>query len=120
MQRHPVVGADVVGRMGSLAPLAEIIRSHHEHFDGAGYPDGLKGEEIPLEARIVGVADAFDAMVNDRPYRTRLDERAARAELRSCAGTQFDPNVVAALERVLDDRREPTAAAIRPPALVAR
>lgn len=120
MQRHPVVGADVVGRMGSLAPLAEIIRSHHEHFDGAGYPDGLKGEEIPLEARIVGVADAFDAMVNDRPYRKRLDERAARAELRSCAGTQFDPNVVAALERVLDDRREPTAAAIRPPALVAR
>jgi diguanylate cyclase (GGDEF)-like protein len=101
MCRHPTIGADVVGRIARLADLAPIIRAHQERYDGSGYPEGLAGEQIPLEARIVGVADAFDAMVSDRPYRKRMTVDEARAELHRCAGTQFDPTVVAAVDSVL-------------------
>jgi HD-GYP domain-containing protein (c-di-GMP phosphodiesterase class II) len=74
--------------------LARIVRSCHERWDGTGYPDGLAGEEIPLVARIVGCADAFDAMASDRPYRAALPLRAIVDELRRCSGSQFDPQVV--------------------------
>jgi HD-GYP domain-containing protein (c-di-GMP phosphodiesterase class II) len=77
------------------------VRHHHEWFDGSGYPDGLSGEEIPLISRILLVTDAFDAMTSDRPYRAATSEEEAIAELRRCAGTQFDPNVVEAFLRVL-------------------
>jgi two-component system cell cycle response regulator len=102
MRKHPTIGADVVARIGRLADLAPIIRSHQERYDGSGYPEGLTGEQIPLEARIIGAADAFDAMTSDRPYRKRMAVDDARAELRRCAGTQFDPDVVAAVESVLE------------------
>lgn len=102
MRRHPAIGANVVSHVGSLARLAPIIRSHHERYDGAGYPQGLQGSEIPLEARIVAVVDAFDAMISDRPYRLRMSVEGARQRLRECAGTQFDPEVVAALDSHLD------------------
>jgi HD-GYP domain-containing protein (c-di-GMP phosphodiesterase class II) len=81
---------------------ARWVRHHHERYDGGGYPDGLCGDAIPLESRIILVADAFEAMTSDRPYRTAPGEEFAVAELRRHAGTQFDPDVVAALGRVLD------------------
>ena len=86
----------------ALRSVARLVRSSHERWDGAGYPDGLAGEEIPLGARVVAVCDAFDAMTTNRPYRHRIGEPAALAELRRCAGTQFDPRVVEAFVRVLE------------------
>ncbi|CAA9478947.1 MAG: Metal dependent phosphohydrolase, HD region [uncultured Solirubrobacterales bacterium] len=80
---------------------AHWVLHHHERLNGTGYPDGLVGEAIPLESRIILVADAFEAMTSDRPYRRGRDERAALDELQRCAGTQFDPNCVAALGRAL-------------------
>jgi HD-GYP domain-containing protein (c-di-GMP phosphodiesterase class II) len=100
MREHPVTGAEMVSRIDQLAFLAPTIRSHHEHYDGGGYPDGLRGGEIPLAARIVCVADAFDAMTSDRCYRRRVALEEAREELRRCTGSQFDPIVVGALERL--------------------
>lgn len=102
MRRHPTIGADVVSRMGRLAELAPVVRSHHEHYDGTGYPAGLAGEEIPLEARIIGAVDAFDAMTSDRPYRDAMAVKDAREELRRGAGSQFDPLVIEALDPILD------------------
>lgn len=112
MRRHPSIGANVVSHVGALARLAPIIRSHHERYDGAGYPQGLRGHEIPLEARIVAVADAFDAMISDRPYRDRINVERARARLRANAGTQFDPEIVAALEQHLDRDQAEVAEAV--------
>ena len=82
---------------GLLGQVGKIVRSHHERFDGTGYPDGLAGEEIPLIARIVACCDAFSAMTTDRPYRKALPVETAVAELRAQAGRQFDPTVVDAL-----------------------
>jgi HD-GYP domain-containing protein (c-di-GMP phosphodiesterase class II) len=87
-----------------VAPLDEWILHHHEHWDGTGYPHGLRGEEIPLGARIILVADAFDAITSDRCYRPAASVDHALDELRRCAGTQFDPTVVDALVRSLGDR----------------
>ena len=101
MRAHAAVGADVVRRLPALRVLAPLIHAHHEKWDGSGYPDGLTGEEIPLGARIVAVADAYGAMTTDRPYRPACTPAAALAELRRCAGTQFDPDVVATVELVL-------------------
>jgi diguanylate cyclase (GGDEF)-like protein/putative nucleotidyltransferase with HDIG domain len=113
MRKHPTVGADVVSKVWRLANLAPIIRAHHEHYDGGGYPGGLKGRDIPLEARIVGVADAFDAMTSDRPYRGSLKLDEAREELRRYAGSQFDPEVVAVLDSILGEEAEAEASALR-------
>jgi two-component system cell cycle response regulator len=101
MQRHTVIGERILGAAEALRPVATIVRSSHERWDGDGYPDGLAGERIPLGARIVFVCDAFDAMVADRAYRSGKTPDEALAELRACAGTQFDPSVVAAFEEVL-------------------
>jgi diguanylate cyclase (GGDEF)-like protein len=96
LERHPQIGYRMLESLG-VTPIAEWVLHHHERWDGTGYPDGLHGEDIPLGARIIFVADAFDAMTNDRVYRGRLGIDAAVEELESCAGTQFDPDAVAAL-----------------------
>jgi two-component system cell cycle response regulator len=96
MQRHTVIGERILGAAPALAPVARIVRSTHERYDGTGYPDALAGEQIPLGARVVFVCDAFNAMTSDRPYSPPLSEAEALAELRLCAGTQFDPRVVEA------------------------
>jgi two-component system cell cycle response regulator len=96
MRRHAELGEAIVRRAPGLAQAAAIVRSSHERWDGGGYPDGLAGEAIPLAARIVAVCDAYSAMRQARPYGAVLDDAQARAELRRCAGTQFDPRVVEA------------------------
>jgi len=94
MQAHVEIGENIVRPLQSTSGLLPIIRHHHERFDGSGYPDGLRGREIPRVARIVSVCDAFDALVNDRPYRTRRSTEEAIAVLRAGAGTQWDPETV--------------------------
>jgi putative nucleotidyltransferase with HDIG domain len=96
MKRHPEFGAQIISGIPFLEEVARIVRHHHERWDGMGYPDGLKGEHIPLGARIFSVGDSFDAMTSDRPYRRALLIDAAREEIRRCAGSQFDPAVVTA------------------------
>jgi diguanylate cyclase (GGDEF)-like protein len=104
MRRHTEIGERILAAAPSLSGAAKIVRGSHERWDGAGYPDGLAGQDIPLGARIVAVCDAFDAMVSDRPYRRRLPREEALAELRRCAGGQFDPAVVSAfLDAVAGD-----------------
>ncbi len=98
---YPGVGADVVGRVPALRAVGPMVRLHHERWDGTGYPGRLAGEAIPLGARVIAVADAYGAMTTKRPYREAYAPALALRELRRCAGTQFDPAVVAALERVL-------------------
>ncbi len=100
MDMHVLIGESILRPVRLLHPLLPGVRSHHENYDGTGYPDGLTGEAIPIEARILAVADAFDAMTTDRPYRTALAEEDALAELRRATGTQFDPRVVAAFEQI--------------------
>lgn len=95
MRSHVIVGGEIVGPLRSAAGVLPIIRHHHERWDGAGYPDRLAGEEIPLPARIVAVCDAFDAMVSARPYRPSLGTERALEILRAGAGTQWDPEMVA-------------------------
>jgi diguanylate cyclase (GGDEF)-like protein/putative nucleotidyltransferase with HDIG domain len=102
IRTHTVVGADVVHHLPGLRTLAPVIRGHHERWDGAGYPDGLAGEEIPLAARIIAVVDAYLTIVTDRPYRHARGVEEARAEIRRCSGSQFDPTVVEALEALLE------------------
>jgi diguanylate cyclase (GGDEF)-like protein/putative nucleotidyltransferase with HDIG domain len=108
MKRHSLLGCDIV-EAADMPDEARWVRHHHERFDGAGYPDGLAGEQIPLESRIILVADAFEAMTSDRPYRSAPGQEFAIAELHRHAGTQFDPRIVTALCRALD-REAPQAA----------
>jgi hypothetical protein len=105
MRRHPEIGAYILGEIELPAQVKAMARSHHERWDGGGYPDGLAGEAIPLPARILAVADALDAMTTDRPYRTALPMQFALAELQDKAGTQFCPAVVAAALAVADGWR---------------
>jgi HD-GYP domain-containing protein (c-di-GMP phosphodiesterase class II) len=100
---HPGKGFEIVSRLPALRGLAAVIRHHHERYDGSGYPDGLCGDAIPLEARIVSVADTFDALTSERPYRGAMSIPEARAELQRVAGAQLDPNCVQALLRALDN-----------------
>ena len=104
MRQHPAVGERIVASTESLAHLAPAIRAEHERVDGTGYPDGIRGDDIPIASRITFACDAYHAMTSDRPYRKALSERAARAELRQNAGRQFDGDVVAALLAELDAR----------------
>ncbi len=94
MQDHCRQGYDIVRKIPFLRDASEIVYAHQEHFDGRGYPRGLSGDEIPLGARVFAVVDALDAMTSDRPYRSRESFETAREEIRRCAGTQFDPQVV--------------------------
>ena len=101
MHQHTIEGEAMLNRVGGvLAEVGQIVRSSHEHYDGSGYPDGLAGEAIPVEARIVTCCDAFSAMTTTRSYRKAMPMEAVLAELRSCSGTQFDPNVVSALTAI--------------------
>ena len=101
MEAHSAIGETILGNMEDYSEIAQIVRHHHERVDGAGYPDGLRGNEIPLLSRIIGVADAFDAMTSDRPYREAMPCRVARLRLAQAAGSQFDTTVVAAFEAIL-------------------
>jgi two-component system, cell cycle response regulator len=100
--RHTLIGERILGAADALRPVARLVRASHEHFDGSGYPDRLVGAEIPLGARIVSVCDAYDAMTSDRPYKRRMTAEEAVAELRRCAGAQFDPGVVDAFCRAME------------------
>ncbi|MFZ0091222.1 MAG: HD-GYP domain-containing protein [Solirubrobacteraceae bacterium] len=103
MARHPATGADIVGGIDFLGGAAEVVRSHHERWDGTGYPDGLAGEEIPLAARVFAVADVLDALTTDRPYRAALSLDEARAMIVRECGTHFDPEVVHAFTTIDDE-----------------
>lgn len=113
MRQHPVIGERIVAAIQGLGHLAPAIRAEHEHYDGTGYPDGLRREELPIASRITLACDAYHAMTSDRPYRAALSVAQARAELTDNAGTRFDPQVVEALLGALD---EAPPAADRPPA----
>jgi putative nucleotidyltransferase with HDIG domain len=104
MEQHPVIGERILGKVDDYAEIAMIVRHHHERIDGQGYPDGLAGDEIPLLSRIIAVADAYDAMTSDRPYRGPMPGRVARLRLAQAVGSQFDTNVVLAFEALLAGR----------------
>jgi putative nucleotidyltransferase with HDIG domain len=108
MKRHPKIGYDMIKDIGFLSGAATIVLAHHERFDGKGYPNGLAAEDIPLGSRIFVLADTFDAMTSDRPYRRALSSEASREEIIRCSGTQFDPRCVQAFllawERILEIR----------------
>lgn len=108
IKQHPVIGETIIQAMDLSSQERAIIRHHHEHWNGRGYPDGLEGERIPLLARVVAVSDAFDAMTTDRPYRKAKSQGAAVQELMRFAGTQFDPEVVRAFVEMLA-RYQPAA-----------
>jgi len=111
VKRHAPIGAEIMlSEAEALQQLAAIVRYHHEHFDGTGYPDGIAGEQIPLEARIMAVVDVFDAMTHERSYRKALSREETIAELEHGAGTQFDPAVVKAFLALLKRRSEEPAA----------
>jgi HD-GYP domain-containing protein (c-di-GMP phosphodiesterase class II) len=94
MRKHPTVGDEILKRVPFLRPASAIVRHHHERFDGTGYPDALKGAEIPLGARLFSVADTLDAMTSDRSYRKGPGYEAARTEILRWSGKQFDPHIV--------------------------
>ncbi|MEW6710352.1 MAG: HD domain-containing phosphohydrolase, partial [Candidatus Riflebacteria bacterium] len=106
IKSHPELGVRILGKVEFLAGVVPIIKFHHERFDGKGYPDGLKGESIPLLARIVSVVDTYDAMTTDRPYRKALSIEEALKEIHHCSGTQFDPGIGAAFIRMLRREKE--------------
>jgi HD-GYP domain-containing protein (c-di-GMP phosphodiesterase class II) len=101
MRGHPEWGAEMVSTVPGLEEIASLVASHHERWDGCGYPDGLAGEAIPLASRVISVCDAYEAMVSDRPYRASLSRQRALAELAAGAGSQFDAAVVAAVDAEL-------------------
>ncbi|MBS1992537.1 MAG: response regulator [Cyanobacteria bacterium SZAS LIN-2] len=107
MSKHPVTSAEIIGDLKGLWRAREYVKHHHEYYDGSGYPDGLKGDAIPIGARIILVSDAYDAMTTDRPYREAIGHERAVAELKKMSGKQFDPAVVDALMAFIgDDGRE--------------
>ena len=108
IKTHTTEGQQLLDRVGGfMSEVGRIVRSHHERWDGGGYPDGLAGEAIPLEARIIAACDTWNAMTTDRVYRTALDADVATAELESCAGGQLDPQVVEVLLGILAEHRSP-------------
>jgi HD-GYP domain-containing protein (c-di-GMP phosphodiesterase class II) len=109
VKRHPVVGDEILAPLPYFAGVRRIVRHDHEHWDGTGYPDGLRGPQIPVGARIVLAVDAYHAMTSNRPYRRALDRDSAVRELRDHAGGQFDPEVVEALLRVLGREQAPAS-----------
>jgi HD-GYP domain-containing protein (c-di-GMP phosphodiesterase class II) len=120
MNAHPVLGAQIISPVDRLAPELPVIRHHHEWYNGSGYPDRLMGDEIPRLARILHVADAFEAMTADRPYRKALSKEQALAELRKFAGVQFDPECVDAFVKTswADEARDSDAGIVRPIPLI--
>jgi HD-GYP domain-containing protein (c-di-GMP phosphodiesterase class II) len=109
MRRHPALGYRILAQVPYLRPAAKIVLAHHERWDGFGYPRGLRGEEIPLGARIFAVCDTYDAIISDRPYRRGQSPDAALAEILRCAGSQFDPQVVEAFEALFPRWKQESA-----------
>lgn len=103
MARHPTIGAEIVDGIEFLQEAAKVVRSHHERWDGSGYPDGLRGEEIPIAARVFAVADVFDALTTDRPYRPALPLHEARRLIVLGSGSHFDPDAVEAFNSIDDE-----------------
>jgi HD-GYP domain-containing protein (c-di-GMP phosphodiesterase class II) len=101
MERHSEIGERILANVADYAEVAAVVRHHHERVDGNGYPDGRIGDEIPLLARIIAVADAYNAMTSDRPYREAMPSRVARLRLAQAVESQFDTSVVAAFEAIL-------------------
>jgi HD-GYP domain-containing protein (c-di-GMP phosphodiesterase class II) len=93
VKKHPEYGANALSQIDKLGDISEAVRYHHERYDGRGYPEGLKGEKIPILSRILSVCDSYDAMINDRPYRKRIKKDEALAEIAACAGSQYDPQI---------------------------
>ena len=106
IRNHTVYGDQILGRLMSIPSIAIAARSHHERYDGTGYPDGLKGEEIPLAARIVAVADSYDAMTSVRTYSGVRPQADVRAEIEKGAGTQFDPKIAALMLEIIDEDKD--------------
>jgi HD-GYP domain-containing protein (c-di-GMP phosphodiesterase class II) len=100
MKNHPVEGAEIVSRVSELAYVADIVRHHHERVDGGGYPDGLRGNDIPLLSRVIAVADSYEVMTTNRIYRSALPRETAVARLQEGAGRQFDPEIVEVFLRI--------------------
>jgi putative nucleotidyltransferase with HDIG domain len=107
MQKHPLYGVAILQPIQEMKRIIPIVRHHHEHWDGTGYPDGLSGNMIPLGARILSVADAFESMITDRPYRKRLTLEETKIELLRSSGAQFDAQVVAAFLSLLEEKSIP-------------
>jgi HD-GYP domain-containing protein (c-di-GMP phosphodiesterase class II) len=112
IREHPRLGARILLRLSAFRGALPYVLYHHERWDGTGYPTGRAGEEIPLEARVLAVADAFDAMTSDRPYRPALSREEALAEVERCSGTQFDPEIVRVFLQLSTDAGELAAAAV--------
>jgi len=106
IQRHTTLGADILQKAHSLKHLSPIVRHHHERYDGNGYPDRLKGQNIPIEARIIAIADAVEAMASDRPYRRALSFEKIKKELKRNSSTQFDPVIIETILQILQERNE--------------
>ena len=102
MKKHSAEGAKIVSHIGELAKLVPVIAHHHEKYDGSGYPDGLKGEAIPVGARIISIADAYDTMTTVRRYKKAISHEAALEEILKYAGTQFDPELAEVLCRAME------------------
>jgi|SRR5579884_295216 len=113
MAQHPVIGAQIVRGIDFLDEAVRVVRSHHERWDGRGYPDGLAGEEIPMAARVFSVADVLDALTTDRPYRPASPFEVARRMIETASGTQFDPRVIEAFTSIPDRRLEQIGSSIR-------
>ncbi|MCR3955385.1 MAG: HD-GYP domain-containing protein [Gudongella sp.] len=102
IMRHPAIGAEIISKVNFLSDITTIVRHHHERYDGKGYPDGLSGEDIPIEAAILTIADSYDAMTSDRPYRKAMTPEEALSELQNNAGTQFHPDLVKVFVSIID------------------
>ncbi len=116
MRQHPAAGDEILRELSIYKDSLGVVRYHHERYDGTGYPDGLKGEDIPLGARIVAVADSYDVMTSDRPYARARSVREAKEEVIDCRGTHFDPRIVDAFVRVIERQHNPEPVEILAPA----
>lgn len=105
VKRHAELGYQIIKSINNMGSISEIILHHHEAWDGSGYPDGLKGEAIPLLSRIICVVDAYEAMIHDRPYRKTKNHREAVEELLKFSGTQFDPKIVESLIKIIENNQ---------------
>ena len=108
IKTHPVIGSDILKTISSMPEISIGARSHHERYDGKGYPDGLSGENIPWIARIIGVADSYDAMTSNRSYRRYLPQEKVKSEIIRCRGLQFDPKVADAMIKLIEEDTEYT------------
>jgi putative nucleotidyltransferase with HDIG domain len=106
VKQHSVIGADILSAVPFAGPLALIVRHHHENWDGTGYPDGLRGDAIPLGARVLAIVDCYDALTSDRPYRRSLSHERAMAMILERRGTMYEPDIADAFQRIVGELRE--------------